>query len=155
VIDQSEPPQGMERRMVLRLLHQWREAGGDDGFPKLDDFDQAALAEVWSECYLLNVTDNPDNPLFEKVGQAFFDECGRDVSGQRVSEIANDTLLYNSMNQMGRVLKKGVPISLGGQFTNAADATVLYRSILLPLSDDNKTIKQLLGAANCRIVTED
>ena len=155
MIDQSEPPQGMERRMVLRLLHQWREAGGDDGFPKLDDFDQEALAEVWPECYLLNLTDNPDDPLFEQVGRAFIDECGRDVSGQRVSDVPNDTLLYNSMSQMERVLKKGVPISLGGQFTNAAGATVLYRSIMLPLGDDNKSIKQLLGAANYRIVAED
>jgi hypothetical protein len=155
VIDQSKPPQGMERRMVLRLLHQWREAGGQDSIPKLEDFDQEALAEVWPDGYLLDMLISPDDPQFEKVGQSFIDECGRDVSGQRVSDIPKNTLLYNAMGQMERVLKKGVPISLGDQFTNAEGDIVLFRSILLPLSDDDNMIKQLLGAANCRIVKED
>lgn len=153
--DQEELSPALERRMVLRLLHQWREAGGDEGLPRLEDIDREALADVWPECYVLDVADTLQNSSFHSVGQVFTDQCGADMSGRQISELPQNTLLYHSMAQLDRVMKKGVPISMGGQFENADGLTVLYRSILLPLSDGQGAINQLLGAANSRVLTED
>jgi len=40
----KERPLTIERRMVLQLLRQWREAGGGERFPRLDEIDCDALA---------------------------------------------------------------------------------------------------------------
>ena len=153
--DQNELQPALERRMAFRLLHHWREAGGEDGFPRLEDIDREVLADIWPECYVLDVVTSPENPSFHTIGQAFIEQCGRDFTGQPVSELSENTLLYHSAAQVSRVLRKGVPISLGGSFENANGQTVLYRSILLPLSDDQENIIQLLGAANSRVLSED
>lgn len=153
--DQNELPPALERRMAFRLLHHWREAGGEGGFPRLEDIDRGALADIWPECYVLDVASTPDDPSFHSVGQAFIEQCGTDFTGRPVSELSDNTLLYHSAVQVGRVLEKGVPVSLGGSFENAEGKKILYRSILLPLSDDQENIIQLLGAANSRVVSED
>lgn len=153
--DQDELPPALERRMVLRLLHQWREAGGDEGIPRLEDIDREALSDVWQECYVLDVADAIQDTSFHSIGQKLIDQCGVDLSGQPISETPRNTLLYQSTQQLERVMKKGVPISMGGQFENADGRTVLFRCILLPLSDGEDNIKQLLGAANSRLVTEE
>ncbi len=153
--DQGLPPKGLERRMVLRLLRCWREAGGADGIPQLNNFNQDALAELWPDCYLLDLVTDKAAPRLEKIGESFLGELGCDLVGQPISDIPDGTLLKVSMGHLERVLSKGVPISLGGQFTNSDQDTVLYRCILLPLSDDNQTINQLLGAANSRVLAED
>ncbi len=43
-----------------------------------------------------------------------------------------------------------VPVTMGGSFRNPAGREILYRSVLLPLSDDQRTISAVLGAANCK-----
>ncbi len=48
------------------------------------------------------------------------------------------------------VLAKKVPMTTSGEFRHVQGGTVLYRSILLPLSEGRGTIDFLLGAANCR-----
>jgi hypothetical protein len=48
-----------------------------------------------------------------------------------------------------------VPISRGGEFIKYDGMKVLYRSIILPMSDDGSSVSGLLGAANCREVPSD
>jgi len=45
-----------------------------------------------------------------------------------------------------------VPISRGGEFVKYDGMKVLYRSIIMPMSDDGVTVSGLLGAASCREV---
>ncbi len=46
-------------------------------------------------------------------------------------------------------------MSHGDEFIKIDGTKVLYRSILLPMSDDGETISGVLGAANCREVLEE
>ena len=52
------------------------------------------------------------------------------------------------------VLIKGVPISRGGEFSSPNGCKILYRSVLLPVGEDENSISGILGAANCREVVE-
>ena len=59
-----------------------------------------------------------------------------------------------TIDYLDQVLAKGVPISHGGEFYQDDGSKILYRSIVLPMSDDGETISGLLCAANCREVKE-
>ena len=62
------------------------------------------------------------------------------------------TLIENAAGNYQEILSRGVPISRGGEFVKYDGMKVLYRSIILPMSDDGTVVSGLLGAANCREV---
>lgn len=146
----DEMPKGMERRMVLRLLAHWRELCGDREFPSFADLDPSAIPDIWENAFVLDLAGHADDPVFRLAGESYLAYTGSDLRNVRISEAPLDTLAEKSVRYYREVLEKGVPISRGGEFVKADGTTVLYRGVMLPMSDDGETISGLLGAANCR-----
>ncbi len=65
------------------------------------------------------------------------------------------TLLEQAVGIYDEVLARKVPITRGGEFEHVQGGTVLYRSIILPLSEGQGTIDFLLGAANSKTKDEE
>ena len=74
--------------------------------------------------------------------------------GCKVSDVSALTLIGNAVQYAGEVLAREVPISRGGEFVKVDRTRVLYRSIILPMSDDGETVSGLFGAANCREIRQ-
>ncbi len=151
----DEQPTGIERRMVHRLLVHWRDAQGDDPFPSLDAVLKRGLGDIGPSIIVLRVSDGEGEPVFERIGETFAGEVSGDLTGQPVSAAPKGTLLAQAVGYYGKVLSKKVPITTGGEFRHVQGGTVLYRSIMLPLSGGGGTIDFLLGAANCKKKEED
>jgi hypothetical protein len=64
----EDQPQGMERRMVHRLLECWRNAREDHELPPLDDVFRQDLGDMVPNIYVLKVSSGPGEPVFERVG---------------------------------------------------------------------------------------
>ena len=150
----EEMPEGMERRMVLRLLTHWREMCGDRSFPSFGDVDPAAISDIWDNTFVLDLAGHPDDPVFRVAGDSFTAHTRSSLRNVRISEAPRNTLAGRAASYHREVVEKGVPISRGGEFVKADGTTVLYRSVILPMSDDGETISGLLGAANCRELAE-
>lgn len=151
---EDEMPTGMERRLVLRLLSRWRKICGDREFPSFNDVDPAEMSDLWQNCFVLDVAGFAENPVFRSIGADIAPLAGVNLVDKRVSDAPASTLISASVAYLGEVLRKQVPISRGGEFLKPGGVRVLYRSILLPMSDDGETISGLLGAANCREVID-
>jgi hypothetical protein len=143
-----------ERRLVLRVLDQWRKLGSEDQMPPAGAVDPAKIAD-WPCCFLLDVANHPDDPVFTDVGAMVAEDCGTDIRGLSLSQAPQDTLAGRATQYWRRVIAKAVPISMGGDFVHQRGCKVLYRSILLPLRGDDAQVVALLGAVNCREVTLD
>jgi len=150
----EELPKGMERRLVLRLLSYWRGLSEDGVLPSFAAIDPSAMKDMWESCFVLDAVGHEADPVFRTVGAAFAEHSPIDLIDRRVSEARANTLVHASVSYIHEVICKGVPISRGGEFYKADGVKVLYRSIVLPMSDDGETISGLLCAANCREVTE-
>ena len=148
-------PKGMERRLVLRLLSYWRELADDGQLPSFADVDPAQIPDMWANCFVLDVAGQASDPVFRTIGRELAERICADFVDKRVSDTPEGTLLHVAVSYLQEVLDKKVPISRGGEFNKPDGIRVLYRSILLPMSDDGETISGLLGAANCREVTDD
>lgn len=150
----DQMPQGMERRMVLRLLAHWR--GWRDGrtFPSFEDVEPAEISDIWENGFVLDLAGHADDPVFRLAGDSFVANSGSPLRNVRVSEVPENTLAGNSASYHREVIQKGVPISRGGEFLKPDGTTVLYRSVIVPMSDDGESISGLLGAANCRELAE-
>lgn len=150
----DEMLQGMERRMVLRLLTHWREWGGGQTVPSFEDVDPTEISDIWENGFVLDLAGHADDPVFRLAGDSFVAHNGSPLRNVRVSEVARNSLAGQSVSYFREVVQKAVPISRGGEFVKPDGATVLYRSVILPMSDDGETISGLLGAANCRELAE-
>ncbi|HEY5608572.1 MAG TPA: PAS domain-containing protein [Alphaproteobacteria bacterium] len=152
----TERPVGLERRLVFRLLSHWRTliVEGEGDFPSFADVDPSAMPDVWPFCFVLDTaTDCADDPIV-RIAQPSAAGLAGNVIGKPVSELPDATLIAQACSYAQEVLRKRVPISRGGDFIRRDGMRVLYRSILLPMSDDGENIAGLLGAANFREVKE-
>jgi hypothetical protein len=116
--------------------------------PQFADVDGGKIPEMWGHCFLLKV--GAAEPVFSYVGVHHAALLPNDISDKPISAAGPNTLIGQASSYYRQVLARSIPITLGGQFVNAAGRTVLYRSILLPLGDEGGKITALFGGANCR-----
>lgn len=139
-----------ERRLVLRLLSYWRDVCGERDMPSPGDIDGAAIPDMWDYCFVIAV-DGDAKGRFESVGDWHAEFHGGPASGIGVAEVGESTLLGRSTNYLEEVVTRKIPVTYGGEFLNNVGDEILYRSILLPLSEDGTKVSAILGGANCRV----
>lgn len=150
----SDSPADIERRVVFRLLGYWRGLGDEETLPLLDSVDPDAIPDIWPYCFVLDVSGHQHDPVFRFIGPKVADRIDGTLIGAPVSKTPGNTLLGMAVRYVPEVLRKGVPVSRGGNFARDDGARVLFRSIILPLSGDGVALNYLLGAANSRAVAE-
>lgn len=147
----QEMPNGQDRRLVFQLLHHWREARGERLFPKLCEVYERSLGEILVNTFELTISEPGEEPLFARIGEALQAELDISLVAQPISKVPRTSLLAHAVRPHKRVLKRGLPICIGGDFTNASGRLVLFRTIVMPVSEDGVRIAALLGGANERI----
>lgn len=145
-------PPGAERRLVQRVLAHWRSIRHDGALPCFSDVDFSDSPDVESHSFVVDLDGETSAPTFVGIGDNLAAHLEASLVGRPVSAAPNDCLPGAATSYIDEILDKGAPVSRGGELITADGRTLLYRSILLPMSDDGETITGILGAANCRIV---
>ena len=138
-----------ERRLVIRILELWENLRGARRFPSVSDVESADLGADWANCFVIAVGARPEQPSFRYVGRDLLIPDWDEAAGRAVADCPEHTVLRHALSYMTKVIDKRVPISIGGEF-DVDESRIVYRSILLPLSDDGTQVNFLFGAANCR-----
>ncbi len=138
-----------ERRLVLRLLAFWDDQRGDREYPSVQDIDPQAIGDDWPHCHVLKLAEPLAESRFQYIGETLL-SGGLDAAGLTFAERSEQNLIYHATEYLERMLKKGVPVSIGGEADLTA-GSVLFRSIMLPLSDDGSQIDHVFGGANYRL----
>lgn len=146
-VDTSSP---VERRLVMRLLRHWQALADGRAMPARTAIVPRQIPEMWPFCWIATLRDS--GPVFTAIGDAYRDEDGESLVGQPLSAASPYTLIGKSTEYHAEVLAQRVPISIGGELPHQDGRLLLYRSVVLPLGRDGKTIDHLLGAANCRAI---
>ncbi|NQU56113.1 MAG: hypothetical protein HQ513_02685 [Rhodospirillales bacterium] len=149
----QDQPQGMERRMVHRLLMHWRGAQQTDEIPTLEGVLSRELGDLEACIYVLDI--RGEEPVFERIGSNLLADGGKALIGEPVSDTPPMTLLGQATKYYSKVQIKQIPITLGGEFAHENGDTILYRSLIAPMRDDEDGgDSYLLGAANCKVKDE-
>jgi hypothetical protein len=141
--------QSNEQRLVLRVLAHWRSLCGARALPRRAQIEPQGFGQDWGNCLLLDVDPKPERSRFAYVGEKLRDPSWPTLERQSLEECQENTLLHVATLYLARVIAKGVPISTGGVGIHLG-LPIVYRSILLPLSESGSRIDGLLGAANFR-----
>jgi hypothetical protein len=139
-----------DRRLVMRVMAQWQTLAGGRGMPRRSQIDPRRFGADWGNCLLIDVDPAPAQSRLAFVGERLRDPTGPAFDRQRLEECLEDTLIYSATADIERVVAERAPVGEG--VATHVGTAVLYRSILLPLSEDGRRIDGILGAANCRDV---
>ena len=140
-----------ERRLVGRALACWEESRGTRRFPNRKDLDAVIRGRLDGTTFLVAIGDSEDTDHVVESDRALIDALRLDPVGKKAVEVLpSATEKGLSFCRAAAELKK--PIADVGHFTNARGEDIYYRSVLLPLSDDQETINYLLGAFSFKAV---
>jgi len=149
-LSESEDPR--ERRLVLRLLDYWRDLSGERDMPAIADVDCVAMSDMWDYCFVLDLRDGAPRILHFGAWHAEF--YGKDMTGAALSDLTKDTLAERSVRYLDEILRRRVPVTYGAAANDPGGRHILYRSIMMPLSEDGTTITGILGGSNCKLVDD-
>jgi hypothetical protein len=136
-----------ERRLVSRVLRHWDERSSDRRFPSKTDIDPWLVGTDWASCMLLAL--EPDHSTFIVVGANLLPAGDDALDGKPTAACPEDTLVHTLLKHLPQCLASEGPLSIAGT-SHHLGGRVLYRSVLLPLSDGGDKIDGMLIAANYR-----
>lgn len=144
----SSWPAEAERRLTYRLLNYWDVLRGQRPFPALADIDGSKIPELWPWCFVLDTQRTRSTPYFQYLGTDLAKYSGIYLSGEQDWRL---TLLDKAASHLDRTLAAREPIIIEDELVRYDGRQLLFRSIMLPLSDDGDAINHVLGAANGRL----
>ena len=124
-----------------------------DSFPDSGTVDGATIGDMWPYCFVIGLT--AGKPAFTYFGEWHGSFYGEDMTGRPLADLAGGTLAERATSYYEEVVERGVPITYGGELEEPVGRNLLYRSILMPMSDSGDTVDALLGGANCRVLPDE
>ena len=137
-----------ERRLVIRVLSRWQDLASAGGLPRRSQIDPREFGQDWASCLLIDLDPERQRSRLAFIGDRLRDPTGPAFDRQRIGECLENTLLHSAIAALDRIAADGERFGEGPGMHFGAP--VLFRSILLPLSEDGHRIDGALGAVNCR-----
>ncbi len=144
-------PNPAERRLTLRLLTYWKLLRGNRRYPLLRNFEASAVLGFDRYGFMVDVFECRDKPTLQYVGTTLTADCGVDLAHLPTSEIPNLSLLSHGVAHLSDMLEKTEPVWCEGEYVNSCSVELMYRSIMLPFSNDGDSVDFIIGAVNCTI----
>ncbi len=139
-----------ETRLNMTMMAFWWDRRSECRFPTQEGFDPTMLAEVWPSCFMLVPRSPPQQSVFQYIGETIGESLGVTDGAITVDEVTKDSLLDHATRNFGEVLELKIPIFTSGEYTDPQGHTVVFRSVLLPLSSDQSNVDFLIGGARCK-----
>src|SRR6516225_8803818 len=129
-----------ERRLVWRVLRHWTEISHSGRFPRRDQIDPWMRGEDGAICLVITVESPIELSHFVVVGVNL-----------AIALCPTDTLAGVLLSQVPRVVSARRGLMIEGVAT-LRGMGILYRTVLLPLSEAGVVIDHAFGATNYRLL---
>ena len=105
---------------------------------------------MWPSCFVLEMNSNTEAPYFHYLGDSLAKYSGVFLGGENDWSL---TLLDKATERLRDTVDHRQPVMLEDEILRYDGTRLLFRSILMPLSDDGENINYVLGAANGKILS--
>jgi hypothetical protein len=146
--------QVIDRRLVKRILARWQEIADEGQFPRRSQIGPHVFGEDWAHCFIVDLDPTLNRSRLSFIGETIRDPAWPSGVEQRVADCQDGTLLKFAVTRIPALLKRRAPINFGGYEVHG-EGHIVYRSILLPLAEDGKTIDGVLAAISHREAAAD
>jgi hypothetical protein len=140
-----------DQRLTARVHAIWKKLA-KTGFPRRSQIDPKDFGADWPSCLMIDIDPVTSLSRFSYVGNALRDPTWPTFDRQSVSECLEGTLLELIAREITRVAARKKPMNCSGSAQHDND-TILYRTVLLPLSETGERIDGLLAAISYREIS--
>lgn len=147
----SDQVRESEQRDVAFALRYWDELRGENDFPAHDDVDPSQLRDLWPFVFIVSLGENPEDSFITFGGAEIAKFCGHDPTGRSAEECFPSPVWERMKHLFDAVVKQRRPLGASDNFTMRDGREVIYRSVVMPLSDGGEEIKSLLGVIKFKI----
>ena len=141
-----------ERRLTARLMGVWWDRRGERRLPAPEDIGADQLPDLWTSCFILVLRAPPPASIFRYLGPAVAAASGLSAPPASLADLPSGSLLDFATRDLAEVLVSRVPIVSSGELAGPDGVTLVFRSVLLPMSRDQEAIDQVIGGARCKIL---
>lgn len=144
------PPEIIEIRSteLQSLFDYWRRKRGDRIAPSRNDIVPTEIKTQLPRVFMVDVVPGtPPRFRFRLAGTAVVDRFGEEITGKFLDELDLDNRAREIALDYQRILQIEQPICSRWNYVKHDGRLLRYERLLLPLSNDGKTIDMILGAA--------
>jgi hypothetical protein len=139
-----------ERRLVSRVLRHWHDMALGQRFPSRGQIDPWLVGDDWASCALIELAPELAQSTIAVAGANLLPPNRDVLDGKPITACPPQSLLATLLAYLPRFRPNGGPLSVRGTASHGPEP-VLFRAVLLPLSDDGGAhIDSVLAAANFR-----
>jgi hypothetical protein len=139
-----------DNKRINDFLHAyWAAKRQEYPFPKEKEIDPADLSEIWDSCFLVryNADAEDENEFtYLYLGKALVEAYGGQDATAR--DVCSRLVFPSSMSLIHKfreIIKTGQPAEEVNEFMNAKKFLIKYRSTMLPLGDDQRKVRFIIG----------
>lgn len=143
---------GIERRVCSLALQYWREVAGPRRYPTPAQITRESAPELWDHFFIVAVGADPADYTFVRSGPVLARALGFDPSGQKVGEAMPRETVGRALYYQKAACDLMAPIDDAGRWQRPDGGMTLYRTVLMPLSEDQRVATHILGAFSFRVV---
>ena len=142
---------GVERRISATAVQYWRELAAPRRYPSRTQVTNGSAPGLWDYFFIIKVGPDAADHVFEYCGSVLREALGGDPTGKTVGDALPREIVGRALYFQKAACDLMAPIDEAGRFTRASDnVEVLYRAVLLPLSENQREANYLLGAFSFR-----
>jgi hypothetical protein len=139
-----------DRRLTDRVLLRWTAITGDKRLPRYAEITPAVFGDDWRSCALIKLAPELTASQLLHLGDEV--PIPEGTTGSKVlGDFAEDSLVRQAADIIPAVIAMPAPITDGGAREAGANL-ILYRSVVLPISEDNRVVDHVLLAISYRDV---
>lgn len=143
---------GIERRVSANAVQYWRELAAPRRYPGRDQVTRESAPALWDHFFVIKVGADPADHVFERTGKVLREALGCDPTGKTVGDVLPREIVGRALYFQKAACDLMAPIDEAGRFTRGDGTEIVYRAVLLPLSDDQREANYLLGAFSFRTI---
>jgi hypothetical protein len=138
-----------DRRLVSRVLKHILQSAIADHLPRLNDVDPWLVGDDWSNCALVRIRKPLDRSVFIVVSDKLLPNPAMILDREPISHCPPTTLLGVALFFLGEAVEERAASMVEGTATHIY-APILFRALLVPLSEDHQTVEAVLITTNFR-----
>ena len=142
-----------ERRLTSRVLGIWNALPPDHDLPRRSALVPDALGRDSADCLLIAIDAVLARSRLIYVGEKLRNPAWSADQPQDLLAYDDGSLVRLAAAKIPAIVAKRGPITFGGTGVHD-DKAILYRTILLPLSEDGDVIDHVIGAINFREIAD-
>lgn len=137
----------LQHRCHAELLDYWNKLRAGRGLPHESDINPEEIADIWDHCFLISLDDviKRIGYRYSYMGSALVDAFGDEINNPDMALRLLSTSRVPNIKKLEEVIKTKQPVIDEGEFINAHQMEVRYRTCIVPLGYENGQVSHLFG----------